>query len=41
MHKRFWWFVHNAVAHPLLAIGPFEWAMRFHDWTATKLPQEQ
>lgn len=32
-----WCFIHNAVAHPLLAItGNARWAEGFHDWTAEK-----
>jgi hypothetical protein len=32
-----WAFIHNAVAHPLLAITRSAgWAVVFHDWTAAK-----
>ena len=34
--KRFWFIVHNAVAHPLLITGR-EWATKFHDWTAERM----
>lgn len=36
MKRRFWFFVHNVIAHPLLAFGT-RWADRFHDWTADKM----
>jgi hypothetical protein len=36
MH-RFWWFVHNAVAHPLIAAVPRKPFFQFHDWTSRKL----
>ncbi len=33
----FWWFVHNAIAHPLMGIFQgFSWPDRLHDWTAAK-----
>jgi len=32
-----WAFIHNLVAHPLLALtGGARWADRFHDYTAGK-----
>lgn len=32
-----WEFIHNAVAHPLLAFSfNARWAVRFHDWTSKK-----
>jgi len=32
-----WEFLHNAVAHPLLALSfNATWAVRFHDWTAER-----
>ena len=31
--SRFWWVVHNLVAHPLLVTG-WAWTERVHDWTA-------
>lgn len=31
--RRFWWIVHNLIAHPLL-LTDARWAYRFHDWTA-------
>jgi len=34
---RFWWLVHNAVAHPLIAVAPRRPFFRFHDWTSRKL----
>jgi hypothetical protein len=37
LRHRFWWFVHNAVAHPLIAIVPRHFAFEFHDWTSRKL----
>lgn len=33
----FWWVVHNALAHTLLAIFPVRWSFQFHDWTSLKL----
>lgn len=32
-----WFFVHNAIAHPLLCLGRPQWAEAFHDWTAEKM----
>jgi hypothetical protein len=38
MTFRAWYFVHNVVAHPLLALWPFGTAaVRFHDWTAERM----
>lgn len=34
--SRFWWIVHNLIAHPLLVTGS-SWAERFHDWTAERM----
>lgn len=36
--RRFWFVVHNCVAHPLLVTDK-EWAVTFHDWTAEKMEQ--
>jgi hypothetical protein len=33
----FWWIVHNAVAHPLIAFAPRASTFRFHDWTSYKM----
>ena len=33
---RFWYIVHNLIAHPLLLTGA-GWAERFHDWTAERM----
>ena len=33
---RFWFIVHNLIAHPLLLTGA-GWAGRFHDWTADRM----
>ena len=33
----FWWVVHNAVAHPLIAVLPRTRFFRFHDWTSRKM----
>lgn len=33
----FWWFVHNAIAHPLIAIAPVKLFFRFHDWTSYRM----
>lgn len=33
----FWAFMHDAVAHPLLALtGCATWTVRFHEWTSVK-----
>lgn len=32
-----WWVAHNAVAHPLMAFVPAQFAFDFHDWTSRKL----
>lgn len=37
MRHRFWWLVHNAVAHPLIAFVPKHTTFKFHDWTSRKL----
>lgn len=37
MRHTFWWLVHNAVAHPLIAFVPRHFAFEFHDWTSRKL----
>lgn len=34
---RFWWFVHNCIAHFLIGIMPFDMFFKFHDWTAKKM----
>jgi ssDNA-binding Zn-finger/Zn-ribbon topoisomerase 1 len=34
---RFWWLVHNAVAHPLIAVAPRRTFFRFHDYTSRKM----
>lgn len=36
MKKKFWFFIHNAIAHPLLCTG-FGWADTLHDYTADKM----
>jgi hypothetical protein len=38
-HK-FWWLVHNAVAHPLIAVAPVKPFFSFHDWTSRKMHGE-
>lgn len=36
-NRKFWIFIHNVVAHPLMSLsGEAKWADRFHDWTAEK-----
>lgn len=37
-HQRLLWaLVHDAVAHPLMALAGWpKWALRFHDWTSHK-----
>ncbi|WAS99432.1 hypothetical protein [Nannocystis punicea] len=32
-----WWLLHNAVAHPLLALTRGRAAVAFHDWTSARL----
>lgn len=39
--QRFWQFVHNVVAHPLMEVLPTRVGDRFHDWTAQKAFIEQ
>lgn len=34
---RLWWFVHNAIAHPLIAIAPVKPLFDFHDYTSDKI----
>ena len=34
---RFWWLVHNAVAHPLIAVAPRRRFFEFHDYTSRKM----
>lgn len=36
----FWWWVHNAVAHPMIALFPKRFAFRFHDYTSHKMHGE-
>lgn len=33
----FWWVLHNAVAHPLIAFVPVRVFFRFHDWTSRRM----
>jgi hypothetical protein len=33
----FWWVVHNAVAHPLIAVLPIKPLFSFHDWSSRKM----
>lgn len=33
----FWWWLHNAVAHPLIAFVPIRMFFRFHDWTSRRM----
>ena len=32
-----WWFLHNAVSHPIIAIAPIKPAFDFHDYTSDKI----
>lgn len=32
-----WWIVHNAIAHPLIAVAPWQPFFQFHDWTSRKM----
>jgi hypothetical protein len=34
--RRFWQFVHNVIAHPLLEFLPRGAGSAFHDWTGGK-----
>lgn len=35
--NKFWMFIHNVIAHPLMALSFYsKWADNFHDWTAKK-----
>jgi hypothetical protein len=34
---RLWWVIHNAVAHPLIAVFPQRWAFKLHDYTSHKM----
>jgi len=33
----FWWVVHNAVAHMLIAFVPIRPFFKFHDWTSRRM----
>lgn len=39
MKTKIWFFVHNAIAHPLLCLSNRidSWPGKFHDWTAEKM----
>jgi len=43
LEHHFWWFVHNAIAHPGIAIAPLlgstvsRQAFKFHDYTSDKI----
>lgn len=32
-----WWFLHNGVAHPIIAVMPIKAAFDFHDYTSDKI----
>lgn len=35
--QRFWKLIHNAIAHPIMAItDDSDWSIRFHNWTAKR-----
>jgi hypothetical protein len=36
IERRWWWIVHNVVAHPLLILWP-RIGVRLHDWTGKKM----
>jgi hypothetical protein len=36
IHSPFWNFIHNLIAHPLIAIYR-PWGERLHNWTAEKM----
>lgn len=40
VQHRFWWMVHNCVAHMALGIWPCNPTFKFHDWTSLKLGAE-
>jgi hypothetical protein len=33
----FHWVLHNLVIHPIIAVCPFTWAFKLHDWSSSKL----
>lgn len=33
----FWWFVHNAIAHPMIAVLPIKQTFAFHDYTSDRI----
>jgi len=35
-----WWFIHNAIAHPMIGIIPCKKTFAFHDWTSKKINGE-
>lgn len=37
LRYRFWRFVHNVIAHPLMEITPSAVGGTFHDYTARKM----
>lgn len=40
LRQRFWFAVHNAVAHPLMVVLPSEYGTKLHDWTAERMEEE-
>jgi len=34
---RMWWLIHNAVAHPLIAVAPRKTFFKFHDYTSRRM----
>lgn len=39
--QRFWFVVHNVVAHPLMAVLPSQYGTAFHDWTAQHMDGDE
>lgn len=33
---RFWFVIHNLIAHPLMVVLPRAWGNALHDWTAMR-----
>lgn len=40
LQHRFWWAVHNLVAHVAIGLVPVRATFRFHDWTSHKMHQK-
>jgi hypothetical protein len=44
VREKFWWFIHNMIAHPLSEILYWLWmdelGVKLHDWTVPKTKEE-